>query len=174
MSMTYEELDQRTREFMLSEFETEQTDPERYFSRAMSTAGLAAFPDLMRDAIRSGNEVSLIESLHRPEFWKPRDAGSKTVNLDHASTRLGLSEFSTWYVRGLGRRLMEEGVTNCQVYRGAEPKRAPASCSQHEGQTMPVSVVYEGHRARYWPEPDPSAFSIPYEPGCHHVVRRVT
>jgi hypothetical protein len=90
-----------------------------------------------------------------------------------AAERLAVTEFNTWYVRGLAKRLLDEGVTQCQVYRAALPKWEPADCTKHEGQAYPVKDVYDGHRAKYWPEPrNPNAFSIPAGPSCHHTIRR--
>lgn len=182
MPMNYEELDQKTRQYMLDEFEAERKDASPYRSKALSRKGLAVFPELMRQAIQSGNEQTLFEALNDPEYWEPseeyvRDGVSRTRrrNIRQSSERLALTEFSTWYVRGLARRLLEEGVEKCQVYRGAQPKWEPAECAQHEGLIVSVQAVYDGHRAQYWPEPgNREAFSIPFGPNCHHVIRRVS
>jgi hypothetical protein len=181
MSMNYEELDERTRGYMLSEFESEQASGSPFQSKALSEAGLRVFPDLMREAIRSGNETSLGAALNRADFWDPdeeytRDGITRTRrrNVPQSATRLALTEFSTWYVRGLTKRLLDEGVDRCQVYRGDQPKWEPGECADHEGRVVLVQEIYANHRARYWPAPgDDAAFSIPFGPGCHHVIRRV-
>jgi hypothetical protein len=99
----------------------------------------------------------------------------RRVNVAQATGRLCLSEFNTWYVRGLATRLLEEGVTHCQAYRAAIPKWEPGECSTHEGQIYTVQEIYDGHRRRYWPEPgDTTATSIPFGPGCHHTIRRIS
>ncbi len=52
--------------------------------------------------------------------------------------------------------------------------RNARQAAEHEGLIVSVREVYDGHRARYWPEPgNADAFSIPFGPGCHHVIRRV-
>lgn len=94
--------------------------------------------------------------------------------MPQSAARLALTEFSTWYVRGFAKRLLDEGVAQCQVYRGAQPKWEPGECADHEGRVVPVQSIYDSHRARYWPEPgDAAAFSIPFGPSCHHVIRRM-
>ncbi len=166
---------------MLAEFETEQRSANPFRSKALSPVGQAAFPELMRRALQAGNEESLFESLNDPKYWEPREqyerngvVRERQRNIRQAAERLALTEYSTWYVRGLAARLLAEGVENCQVYRGAQPKWEPGECAQHEGTIMAVRTVYDGHRARYWPEPgNLGAFSIPFGPGCHHVIRRV-
>ena len=179
--MNFEELDHVTRGHMLAEFEAEQAGPNPFRSRGLSAYGLQAFPELMREAIRSGNEETLTAALNVRSYWNPTETYVKNgvsrqrqVNIQQTSERLGLTEFNTWYVRGLARRLWHERVAECQIYRAGVPKWEPAECSSHEGQICPVQLIYDGHRARYWPEPgNLGIFSIPFGPGCHHSIRRV-
>lgn len=178
--MDFEELDDVTRRLMLEEFEAEEAGGNPYRSKDLSEAGRAAFPRLIRQAISEGNEEMLAADLAAPTLWNPTQAyerkgivRERQINVQQAAERLARNEFNTWYVRGFARRLMDEGVTRCQVYRAATPKWEPAECSQHEGQVLAVEDVYQGHRVGYWPEPgDPTALSIPFQPGCHHTIRR--
>jgi hypothetical protein len=173
--MNFEELDDTTRHYMLSEFEAEEAAANPYRSKTLSLTGRQAFPRLLSDAIQNGNEESLIVALSEPSHWKPTDARGARINIRQAAERLGLTEFNTWYVRGLSKRLIEEGVTHCEVYRAGYPSGGPNSeCVQHEGQVYLVEDIYRGHRARYWPEPgNRNALSIPIGPSCHHTIRRV-
>ncbi|MGA3297627.1 MAG: hypothetical protein ABSD41_09260 [Candidatus Bathyarchaeia archaeon] len=183
MTMNFEELDQKTRKYMLDEFEAEETCGKPYRSKDLSNEGLAAFPSLMRDAISNpnGNEETLAASLVKQSYWKRSEnvvrksrAYPREIDPRVAAERLAISEFNTWYVHGFAKRLMDEGVTQCQVYRASIPKHAPAECSKHENQVFSVVEIYHGHRARYWPEPgNHEAFSIPFNPNCHHSIRRV-
>jgi hypothetical protein len=181
MAMNFEELDAETRKHMLSEFEREEASGNPYRGKGLSDTGRAAFSNLMREAIAKGTEETLAAALAKPQFWNPTETytrkgieHTRTVNVAQAAERLALTEFNTWYVRGLSKRLTTEGVTQCQVYRAAPPKWEPAECSRHENQICSVKQVYEGHRANYWPEPgNPAAFSIPAGPNCHHTIRRV-
>ena len=47
----FEELDEKTREAMLQEFDAEEDRPDPYRSTALSARGRAAFADIMREAI---------------------------------------------------------------------------------------------------------------------------
>ncbi len=181
MAMEFAELDNKTRQHMLDEFEKEQSGGIPYKPKALSKVGHTSFPRLVREAIQTGNEETLIRSLSDPTYWNPTETYirdgveyQRRVNVSQAAERLGLTEFNTWYVRGLAKRLIDEGVTQCQVYRGARPKWEPSECAAHEGRILPVETIYRGHRAKYWPEPgNPAAMSIPFGPGCHHTIRRV-
>jgi len=52
VAMNFEELDEKTRKYMLDEFEAEQAGRKPYWSKDLSTEGLAAFPCLMLLRIR--------------------------------------------------------------------------------------------------------------------------
>lgn len=183
MTMNFDELDGTTRDWMRTRLELELASPNPYGSRGLSPAGLAAFPDLMRDAIQdpNGNEVSLAVALDHAELWNPTELyvrkgvqHERRVNVRQASERLALTEFNTWYVAGLAHRLVDEGEMECEVYRAAEPKFEHASCSSHEGKRYPLADIIDGHRAGYWPEPgDPTKLSVPAGLGCHHTIRRI-
>lgn len=178
--MNFEELDEVTRKYMLEEFKKEENSGNPYRSTTLSQEGLSQFPTLMEESIRTGNEVTLWHALSKPNFWKssiPRRTKSGitsvSVNPLDAAKRLALTEFNTWYVRGLARRLQEEDNEKCQVYR-AEPAIEPrCECKIYENQILDVKKIYDGHRARYHPRADYSAFSIPSGPNCHHTIRRV-
>lgn len=175
MAMNFEELDSSTRRYMLVEFEIEQSSGNPYISKTLSEEGLAAFPDFMRHAIISGNEETLAASLADLSLWKPTDSRGHRVNILQSAERLAITEFNTWYVRGLAKRLMDEGVAHCQAYRATSARAESSSCSRHENQVFSVKELYDGHRARYWPAPgNPKAVSIPAGPSCHHTIRRIT
>ncbi len=182
MAMNFEELDETTRHYMLGEFEAEEAGGHPYRSPNLNANGLAAFPDVMRSAIQQGNEQTLADVLNDPSLWNETEPWTRLgvpqeprrINVRQQSERLALTEFNTWYVRGLSRRLLEEGVAECEVFRGEEPKWEPAECAEHEGLRLPVQEVYDGHRARYWPTENPEAISVPFGPNCHHTIRRVS
>src|ERR1041384_2735234 len=155
MPMNYEELDDRTREYMHSEFEKEQGGNSNR-SKALLPQGWLAFLDLMREAIRSGNEISLANALAQVSFWEIEElytregiTRSRKRNISQSATRLAITEFSTWYVRGLSRKLLDEGIDKCQVYRGEQPKWEPGECAEHEGRIILVQTIYDNHRAQY-------------------------
>ena len=64
-----------------------------------------------------------------------------SINVHQRSDHLALTEFNTWYVAGLARKLLSEGETQCQVYGAANPKWEHASCSTHEGAVYPVTDI---------------------------------
>lgn len=180
MKANFEEVDDVTRKFMLEEFELEQRSGIPYISPRLSDTGRIIFPELMRKAIISGDSESLEISLKRQEYWNEKEEYTRNgitrerkINLNQVTEQLAFSEFNTWYVRGLAKRLLAEGIEKCQIYRVKDAKWEPSECSKHEGQIVDTKVIYKGHRAKYWPVINESAFSIPAQAGCHHSIRRV-
>lgn len=169
--MRFDDLDATTREYMEREFVGEQQSEPRYRPKTLSPAGLAAFPGLMLQAIRAGTDETLEASLlpeHMSADILPKD-------LAWRGHQLALSEFNTFYVRGLAKRLLDEGVEECEVYLGGSGRTRCRGVPNipHEGGIVKVRDVYEGHRRRYWPEEDRGAFSVPDQGGCHHTIRRI-
>lgn len=179
MSLVLKELDSTTREYMLKEFDAELAAVP-YRPTALTPSGDAEWPGLLRAAIVDGDDSTLADSLlarselliDEEEYVRGGVTRRRQVNKVHAARRLAMSEFNTWYVRGLSSRLIAEGVAKVRVYRAAEAKWSPAGCETHEGEVFAVEDVYGGHRARYWPVPNDSAFSIPFQAGCHHTIER--
>jgi len=181
--MIFTELDGTTRKWMLRRFEAEESGGNPYRSEVLSQFGLARWPDIMREAITDpdGSEVTLALALNRPGYLQASETYVRngvtrwrSVNPAQASERLALTEFNTWYVAGLAARLLEEGVTDCRVYRAGMPRWQAAECSVHEDQAYTVAEIIAGHRIGYWPPPGmPGRLSIPAGPGCHHTIGRV-
>lgn len=177
--MDFTELDEATRAMMLLEFLAEQESgvPGPYRPANLTALGLEEFPRVMELAIRSGNEVSLTQDLARPEFWIPEETDYRGVvrkfTPEYRGRRAGQTEFNTWYVRGLSRRLLDEGETGCEIYSTVLVPRVCGECSLHEGQRAELRAIHGGHRARYhFPPADRSALSVPFHPFCHHSIRR--
>lgn len=181
MGLQFEELDGVTREFMLDEFDREQESANPFVGADLSRAGQGAFPGLVRDALEQGDDDTLIATFHHAGLWESHQSyrlkdgtnGRRKINVGQRARLLGLSEFNTWYVRGLAARLWDESVEFAQIYRAGDPMWSPSrDCMDQEGQVVSVELVHSGHRARYWPTRDSAAFSVPVVPNCHHTIRR--
>jgi hypothetical protein len=175
--MRYEELDQETRRWMLEEFKAEEA-ANPYRSPSLSAEGKKRFGELMERAIVEGTEESLAEELKPKELWAEYEpsplGGIRRTEPARAAVALARTEFNTWYIRGLCRKLMEEGETYCQVYRAA-PADAPGDvCESYQNMVLEIRFLYNGHRIKYWPKPNDRAFSVPCGPQCRHSVRRIS
>lgn len=177
MLLNLTELTPDVRASMLAEFETELAGGAPFFPARLTDDGRKLWPDLLRLAITDHDDEWLMTALLEEglivnvEPSARAHAGVKAVNVRAAAETMAMSEFNTWYVRGLSALLLAEGVLTVRVYRAAMPKWAVAGCDVHDGQVMDTQLVFDGHRARYWPART-DAFAIPYQPNCHHSIER--
>ena len=178
----FEELNDETRAVMLQEFEAEERGGSPYRSTRLSEEGLAVFPGAMRNAIEMGNEESLEYDLLDPDFWDARETHRRAgrvrrrrINFESAARSLAITEFNTWYVRGLSRRLIGEGLLECEIYRAADAREPYGECPLDNGAILSLRDVYDGHRIHYWPRPgDSDGLSVPAHPNCHYTIRRLS
>jgi len=178
--MKFEELNPDTRKSMLEEFKKEEQSKNPYRSESMTTEGLSNVAQLVEKSIKNGNEETLATDLSMPKYWKShttvhRASGShqRRINPETAAGVFGLTEFNTWYVGGLAKKLMSEGIDKCEIYRAESAKEPRCECLQYEGKQIEVQKIYDGHRTKYHPKKNSSAFSIPSGPNCHHSIRRI-
>jgi hypothetical protein len=174
--MRYDDLDEETKLWMLVELREEEARGP-YRSPSLSAKGRDRFLESMEQAIARGSEDSLARDLEPRELWSEYEpsplGGIRKTDPVRAAHALAHQEFNTWYVRGLCRRLMEEGERLLQVYRAGDDEVQGDECGAYENMVLEVRFVYNGHRAKYFPRPNPRAFSIPCGPQCDHSVRRI-
>ena len=178
--MDYKELDTTTRKYMLQEFSKEENGGNPYRSPRLNTTGRSKFHSIMEDAIKNGNEKTLAKNLQDPNFWNEKESArrkdtfyEKKIDPISAAALLAQTEFNTWYTTGLAKRLIDEEIDECEIYRAELAKQPRCECSKLEGKTVKVSDIYGGHRAKYHPKFNAAAFSIPSGPFCHHTIKRI-
>jgi hypothetical protein len=176
----FPELDYITREHMLREFRAEQMSELGPYRPKGYVGDDHLFVGIMERALTEGDEESLIEELTLPHLWDEyvvRETRRGPVpaidRYDVQARRFGITEYNTWYVRGLTKRLLEEGVRTCEVFRADRAYRPRQECRRLEGMEVATLAIYEGHRLRYHHvHEDPRGLSIPIAPNCHHSIRR--
>lgn len=180
--MIYEELTPRVRVMMLAEFYDEQSRPKPYRPKILTVVGDSLFCTIMEEHLSKGDDVGLHIALSPPRYWVERGTRntkngpvSYFLSADVRAKTFAITDFNTWYVRGLCKVLLEEGVTDCELYRAEDAYMPRGECSFLEGRTLSVLQFYQGHRARYHPDDtkNPSTLSVPFGPNCHHSIRRI-
>lgn len=124
MAFEFRDLDTRTRSCMLQELDWDEGRRSLYFGKRLSEAGLQRYPGMLRHAIESGDETSLALDLsgpgllltHEVAHTKAGEEYTKAVRHD-ANEVLAEGEFNRYYLRGLCRRAIEDGVSRLVVYR---------------------------------------------------------
>jgi hypothetical protein len=119
---------------MLSELEIDVAAGTLYLSPQLSEEGLRLYCRLLRAAVLSGTDASFAEALSTGEAVRPpsRWQHPREVSPDEAladvTVRLAEREFHRFYIRGLCRRALDQGVETLVIYRArpADPGRAPS------------------------------------------------
>lgn len=69
MGMRFEELNEATRSYMLSEFDDEQRSGSPFVGSDLSPAGREVFAQLVRAALEDNSDDTLIAAFDRPDLW---------------------------------------------------------------------------------------------------------
>jgi hypothetical protein len=131
MTLFLVDLDKRTRELMLEEMAYDMARNQLHISPFLSGQGQRDYPNLLREAIESGDETTLATALNekrRIERAMPRKqqkGGFQLVTAPYtAADTVAESEFNRYYIRALCQRAIEDGVPELIVYR-ARPTTNP-------------------------------------------------
>jgi hypothetical protein len=139
---------------MLEEMVHDISNGKLYYSPRLSPIGVPLYPELLREALRSGTDDSLASELRVPgrlnateERRKPT-GGTSTVKVPvTAPETLAEGEFNRFYARGLCRRAMKEGIKALVVYRAKDVANPRAESVALIGKSLPVDKLLEDLRA---------------------------
>jgi hypothetical protein len=134
MPLNLENLEPSTRRYMLEEFEDDLAAGTLYRSPQLSEAGAAHYEEMLRTNLATGTDETFAQALSAFDAVLPpgRWQHSKEVGADNATLAatvlLAEREFHRFYLRGLCRRALDEGIQTLVIYRArpADPGRAPA------------------------------------------------
>ena len=142
MALYFENLDDRTRQLMLDEMEYDIANNQLHISPFLSGQGERDYANLLREALQSGTDETLAQSLreHRRILRtlprrNPAGGYSIAATAENAAEVLAESEFNRYYIRGLARRAIEDGIQELIVYR-AKPVRTPRPESEARVETV--------------------------------------
>jgi hypothetical protein len=176
MSLYFENLDERTRGLMLDEMEYDMAHNQLHISPFLSGQGQRDYTNLLREALQSGNDETLAESLreHRRILRtlprrNPKGGYSISSTPENAAQILAESEFNRYYIRALARRAIEDGIPELVIYR-AKPVNNPRPESEARVETtIAPRDLLEDLRAH--PGDEPPALGVPSGPNSGLTVR---
>ena len=155
---TFFDLDALTRKHMLDEANTGGAHATEYFGKRLTTAGQSDWPELIREAIRTGTPESLTAALRVNGRIKLREMSQrKGVPNEkdvpsNAAELLAEGEFNRYYCRALCLRTLAEN-RSLTVYR-ARPSDNPRPESQAWiGKTVDAKALLEDLRENVGGEP---------------------
>jgi hypothetical protein len=110
VNFSFKHLDSDTRKLMLDELTMDSTADRLYLGKYLNGDGERAWPDLLRKAISSGDEVSLANDILPQQFWlatyqrrTPSGGYTQARVPQTAPTTLAEGEFVRFYLRGVCR-----------------------------------------------------------------------
>jgi hypothetical protein len=126
-----------------------------YRSPQLSEEGLRQYPRLLRAALLTGTDASFAEALRVHDALKPlgRWQHSKEVGagdaLAAATAVLAEREFHRFYIRGLCRRALDQGVRTLVIYRARASAPGRASSDAMVGVQITASSLLEDLRCTF-------------------------
>ncbi len=132
MPFEFRNLDADTRRYMVEEIERAIFEENLYFSKRFTTDGHAAWPDLLLEAARDHDDHWLAYQLEARSLLKGLEESSKPsggYTLKHvphtAAETMAEGQFNRYYILGLCRRAIADGIREVVVYRAkavADPR----------------------------------------------------
>jgi hypothetical protein len=123
VALSLVDLDEHTRQHMLAEFEDDLAASRLYLSPRLDSDGRLRYPELLREAFGSGSDMTLAAALSSPGILKTTEqrktkSGVTMAKVPHTAPQtLAEGEFNRFYLRGLARRAIAEGVSSVVIYR---------------------------------------------------------
>ncbi len=149
MGITYENLDDATRRFMVEEIDMDVANGTIYVSNYLNAEGCERWPDMLRQAAQTGTDDSLANAIRSDNCLK-RQAQKKTPSGGYtmaavpvtAHETMGEGEFGRYFARGLCRRAIDEGIPELEVYRAkAVMKPRPDSEAKIGMRVDPATIL---------------------------------
>jgi len=171
----YANLDERTREFMVREIDSDIRANRLYISPRLSIAGRSRYPQLLREAAQGGDDASLAARLRAPgmmnEYETRRQKSGKETRAKvpvTAPETLAEGEFNRYYARGLCLRAMDEGIEYVVVYRAKAVAHPRPESEAMLGRRIRAQSLLEDLRTHQGVEP---ALGLPPGPNSGLSVR---
>jgi hypothetical protein len=175
MALNYANLDVRTRALMVAEIDMAVSDGSIYLSNFLTAVGKHDWPELLRAAATIGSDTTLANELRRNGRLatsytrsKPR-GGFTTASVPvTAPETMAEGEFNRFYVRGLCRRAIEDGIQGLVVYRAKSVMQPRAASEQKIGTSIDPSALLDDLRLSAGVEP---SLGLPPGPNSGLSVR---
>jgi hypothetical protein len=124
MGISYENLDEKTRECMIKELQLDISNGSIYYSKRLNQTGLDNWIQLLSEAIKKFDDNWLQSQIQNNGYLKTQEQRIRKgvpylVQIPFtAAETLAEGEFNRFYARGLCLRSINENIHEVEVYRG--------------------------------------------------------
>lgn len=178
MGLAYENLDQATRDKMLSEIQRDVDSGALYISNYLNERGCESWATMLEEAAAGGDDVSLARAIRdnnclnsHHEYDRRTKSGFTRVRAAvpyTAHETMGEGEFNRFYTRGLCARAIEEGILELEVYRAKLVAQPRPESEAKIGMRVDPRVILEDLRSTQGVEP---ALGLPPGPNSGLTLR---
>ena len=154
MGLAYRNLDERTRSLMLAEIERDVAANVLYVSDNLSPQGKHDYPNLLRNAARTGTDVALAAQIksrlnthEKPRLLKSGEFSKPPVMRSNAHEMLAEGEFNRFYIRAVCLRAIEDGIAQVIVYRAKHVEHPRSDSEAKIGRAVPAQPLLDDLRA---------------------------
>lgn len=140
-------LDDAVRSFMLEEVDADIRAGKLYLSPRLNTHGLAKYPELLKEAIRSHTDDWLANALRERCFNETESRRTKNGTTQvrvpvTAADTLAEGEFNRYYARGVCLKAIANQIPSLTVYRAKEVTNPRPESEQMIGRQIdPVALL---------------------------------
>jgi len=143
MALAYRNLDERIRNLMLAEIERDVTANKLHLSDNLSPQGKLDYPDLLRNAAKTGTDLTLAAQIkdrlnthEKPRLLKSGAFSKPPVMRSNAHEMLAEGEFNRFYIRAVCLRAIEDGIAKVIVYRAKHVEQPRPESEAKIGQSV--------------------------------------
>ena len=154
MALHLVDLDQRTRDLMLSEVDADVAAETLYFGSYLSDEGRADYESLLKEAVTSGDDSSLEAAFgtagrmaRTTQRRKPRGGYTTAKVPVTAPQTLAEGEFNRFYLRALCLRANEDAIESLLIYRAKVVQNPRAASEARIGTSVEAAALLEDLRA---------------------------
>ena len=153
MLLSLVNLDDETRQLMIEEIEMDITNRQLYLSARLSDIGQLDYPVLLKQAAKSYDDEWLASQLQRNDRLNATEqrrikSGYMMAKIPvNAHITIAEGEFNKFYIRGLCRRAMNEGISSLIIYRAKEVMNPRPESQTKIGTTIDARALLHDLRA---------------------------
>lgn len=161
MRFTFQNLNSETRRYMLEELDLDESQGTLYMGKRLNHEGRRRYPEFLRQALKDGDPYTLAAELGEVpgQFWVEAITAKnnrRSTTPRTAPLTLAEGQFNRFYMRGLARRAIDEGlgleITRAKPVKNPRPEsEALRGCSidpeklLEELRKDPESTPYDFH-----------------------------
>ena len=141
MKFNFENLDQKTRDLMISEIKIDIDNNQLYISKRFNENGNRLYVDILLDSVRNGDEETLATALKVKNCFAEKETRNGKNGITYAKVpetanqTLADSEFNRFYMRGLSQRAIRTGQS-LTIYRARHSDNPRAESEAMVGKTI--------------------------------------